>query len=50
MASENNINKATAKKELSLLLPKIDSIFESEHSVLRINNEPIMGRVPKSLT
>jgi len=42
MASENNINKATAKKELSLLLPKIDSIFESEHAVLRINNEPIM--------
>ena len=42
MASENNINKATAKKELSLLLPKIDSIFESEPAVLRINNEPIM--------
>jgi len=42
MASENNINKATAKKELSLLLPKIDSIFESEPAALRINNEPIM--------
>ena len=42
MASENNINKATTKKELSLLLPKIDSIFESEPAVFRINNEPIM--------
>ena len=42
MASGKNINKATAKKELSLLLPKIDSIFESEPAVLRIDAEPIM--------
>jgi serine/threonine-protein phosphatase PP1 catalytic subunit len=42
MASGKNTNKATAKKELSLLLSKIDSIFESEPAVLRINAEPIM--------
>ena len=42
MASENNINKATAKKELSLLLPKIDSIFESEPAVFRTDAEPMM--------
>jgi serine/threonine-protein phosphatase PP1 catalytic subunit len=42
MASGKNINKATAKKELSLLLPKIDRILESESAVLRIDVEPIM--------
>ena len=42
MASGKKLSKATAKKELSLLLPKIDSIFESEPAVLRINAEPIM--------
>jgi serine/threonine-protein phosphatase PP1 catalytic subunit len=42
MASENNITKETAKKELSLLLPKNDSIFESEPAVLRIDTEPVM--------
>jgi serine/threonine-protein phosphatase PP1 catalytic subunit len=34
--------KITVKKELCLLLPKIDSIFESEPAVLRIGAEPIM--------
>jgi diadenosine tetraphosphatase ApaH/serine/threonine PP2A family protein phosphatase len=42
MASGKNFSKTIAKKELSLLLPKIDSIFESEPAVLRINNEPMM--------
>ncbi len=42
MAAGRNINKATAKKELSLLLPKVDSIFDLEPAVLRINAEPIM--------
>lgn len=37
-----NSNKITAKKELLLLLPKIDSIFESEPAVLRTNSNPIM--------
>jgi len=37
-----NSNKMTAKKELLLLLTKIDSIFESEPAVLRTNSEPIM--------
>lgn len=34
--------KITTKKELLLLLPKIDSIFEPEPAVLRIDTEPIM--------
>lgn len=42
MASGKNNDKATAKKELSLILPKIDNIFELEPAVLRINAEPIM--------
>ena len=42
MASGKNINKETAKKELSLLLPKIDSIFESEPAVFRTDAEPMM--------
>jgi diadenosine tetraphosphatase ApaH/serine/threonine PP2A family protein phosphatase len=42
MASGNNINKETAKKELVLMLPKVNSIFESEPAVLRINEEPII--------
>jgi hypothetical protein len=35
MASGKNIKKAASKKELSLLLPKVDSIFELEPAVLR---------------
>jgi diadenosine tetraphosphatase ApaH/serine/threonine PP2A family protein phosphatase len=35
-------NKTTVKKELRLILPKIDSIFESEPAVLRTDAEPIM--------
>ena len=35
-------NKTTVKKELYLILPKMDSIFESEPAVLRIDAEPIM--------
>ena len=42
MVSEKNSNKMNAKKELCLLLPKIDSIFESEPAVLRNDSEPIM--------
>lgn len=42
MELENSINKKTAKNELSLLLPKIDSIFDLEPAVLRIDAEPIM--------
>jgi len=42
VVSGNNSNKMTAKKELSLLLPIIDSIFESEPAVLRIDDEPTM--------
>ena len=42
MTSGKNFSKTIAKKKLSLLLPKIDSIFESEPAVLRINNEPMM--------
>jgi len=34
--------KITTKTELLLLLPKIDSIFEPEPAVLRIDTEPIM--------
>ena len=34
--------KTAAKEKLLLLLPKIDSIFESEPAVLRIDAEPIM--------
>ena len=42
MISEKISRKTAAKEELLLLLPKIDSIFESEPAVLRINAEPIM--------
>ena len=42
MASGKNSNKMTAKKELSLLLPIIDSIFDSEPAVLRNDDKPIM--------
>jgi hypothetical protein len=42
MASGKNFSKTIAKKELSLLLPKIDRIFESEPAVFRINAEPMM--------
>jgi diadenosine tetraphosphatase ApaH/serine/threonine PP2A family protein phosphatase len=42
LVSENNSNKMIVKKELLLLLPIIDSIFESESAVLRTNSEPIM--------
>jgi len=35
MASGKNFSKTISKKELSLLLPKIDSIFESEPAVFR---------------
>ena len=42
MVSGKISNKTTVKKELRLILPKIDSIFESEPAVLRINAEPMM--------
>lgn len=42
MVSGKVSNKTTAKKELCLILPKIDGIFESEPAVLRIVAEPIM--------
>jgi serine/threonine-protein phosphatase PP1 catalytic subunit len=42
MASGKNTNKTTAKKELSFLIPKIDSIFDSKPAVLQIDAEPIM--------
>jgi serine/threonine-protein phosphatase PP1 catalytic subunit len=42
MASGKNIKKETEKKELYQILPKIDSIFETEPAVLRIDAEPIM--------
>jgi serine/threonine-protein phosphatase PP1 catalytic subunit len=42
MASGKKLNKAVSKEESSLLLPKIDSIFESEPAVLQIDTEPIM--------
>ena len=42
MVSEKISRKTAAKEELLLILPKIDSIFESEPAVLRINFEPIM--------
>ena len=42
MVSGKVSNKTTAKKELCLILPKIDSIFESEPAVLRTDAEPIM--------
>ncbi len=42
VGEEENSKKTTAKEELLLLLPKIDSILESEPPVLRINTEPIM--------
>jgi diadenosine tetraphosphatase ApaH/serine/threonine PP2A family protein phosphatase len=40
--SEKISRKTAAKEELLLLLPKIDSILESELAVLRIDAEPIM--------
>ena len=42
MVSGKNSKKMTVKKELLLLLPKIDSIFESEPAVLITDSEPIM--------
>ncbi|MDR7664642.1 metallophosphoesterase [Methanosarcina sp. Z-7115] len=42
MISEKISRKTAAKEELLLLLPKIDSILESELAVLRIDAEPIM--------
>ncbi|OEU42026.1 serine/threonine protein phosphatase [Methanosarcina sp. Ant1] len=42
MVSGKISTKITTKKELLLLLPKIDSIFEPEPAVLRIDTEPIM--------
>lgn len=42
MVSGKISNKTTVKKELRLILPKIDSIFESEPAVLRTDAEPIM--------
>ena len=42
MVSGKVSNKRTAKKELRLILPKVDDIFESEPAVLRIDAEPIM--------
>jgi serine/threonine-protein phosphatase PP1 catalytic subunit len=42
MASGKNTSKATAKNELYHLLPKIDSIFDLEPAVFRINTEPVM--------
>lgn len=42
MVSGKVSNKTTVKKELCLILPKIDSIFDSEPAVFRINAEPIM--------
>ena len=42
MVSGKVSNKITVKKELGLILPKIDSIFESEPTVLRTDAEPIM--------
>jgi serine/threonine-protein phosphatase PP1 catalytic subunit len=42
MESGRNISKTTAKKELSLLLPKIDFIFNLEPSVLRIDAEQVV--------
>ena len=42
MVSEKISRKAAAKEELLLILPKIDSVFDSEPAVLRINVEPIM--------
>ena len=35
-------DKIAAKEELSSIFPKIDSIFESEPAVLRIDTEPVM--------
>jgi serine/threonine-protein phosphatase PP1 catalytic subunit len=37
-----NLKKITSKEELNLLLPEIDSVFEAEPAVLKINSEPIM--------
>ncbi|MFZ2499406.1 MAG: serine/threonine protein phosphatase [Methanosarcina sp.] len=34
--------KIAAKEKLRLILPKVDSIFESEPAVLLIDNEPVM--------
>jgi len=42
MTSGKNFSKTIAKKELSLLLPKIDRVFESEPAIFRINAEPMM--------
>lgn len=42
MVSGKVFNKTALKKELCLILSKIDSIFESEPAVLRIDYEPIM--------
>ena len=42
MVSGKISTKITTKTELLLLLPKIDSIFEPEPAVLRIDTEPIM--------
>jgi len=42
LVSGKVFNKTALKKELCLILSKIDSIFESEPAVLRIDYEPIM--------
>jgi diadenosine tetraphosphatase ApaH/serine/threonine PP2A family protein phosphatase len=42
LVSRKVSNKTTVKKELRLILPKVDSIFESEPVVLRTDAEPIM--------
>jgi serine/threonine-protein phosphatase PP1 catalytic subunit len=42
MVSGKISNKEAVKKELLLILPKIEELFESEPAVLRIDAEPIM--------
>jgi diadenosine tetraphosphatase ApaH/serine/threonine PP2A family protein phosphatase len=42
MTSRNSINKEISKKELLLILPKIDRNFELEPAVLKIDANPIM--------